>query len=667
MTELALPALASTAAYPERRDERPGGVDRWVERVSAVPQRWFAARAVSNEAIVQAVHAAALDVHHLSDEALAPAAVEAGTALRREGFSVAASGRAFALVQEAAQRSLGLRHFDVQLQGGWVMLNGMIAEMGTGEGKTLTATLTACTAAFAGMPVHIITVNDYLCTRDAQWMRPLYALLGLSVGTVVGGQSPEVRRAAYACDITYCTNKDLTFDYLRDRLALGPRAGRAQLAVQRLNGTHSRVKNLVLRGLHFAIVDEADSVLVDEARTPLIISAANTDVPQLQLHEAALALAGSLRPEVDFAVDAREQQVQLNPTGRAQLAASAAAAAAGLPSPLRGERRREALVTQALTALHVFQRDVHYLVREDKVQIVDEATGRILPDRSWEHGLHQLVELKEGCTPSAEQTSVGRMTYQRFFRRYLRLGGMTGTAREIGPELWNTYGLSVVPVAPHRPSQRRDAGATVCATMHGKWQAVTQQVRILHASGRPVLVGTRSVAASEALSACLTEAGLPHQLLNARHDQTEADIIGRAGQPGSITVATNMAGRGTDIVLGEGVAAAGGLHVICTELHDSRRVDRQLFGRCARQGDPGSFEEILSLDDELCQKHMDALGRTMLRRWLGNDQQTTSPLLRSVLRRAQQGVERQHAGIRRDLLRLDEQFGELMAFSGKSE
>jgi preprotein translocase subunit SecA len=659
MTELALPALASTAAYPERRVDRPGGVDRWVERVSAVPQRWFAARAVSNEAIIQAVHAAALDVHHLSDEALAPAAVEVGTALRREGFSVAASGRAFALVQEAAQRSLGLRHFDVQLQGGWVMLNGMIAEMGTGEGKTLTATLTACTAAFAGMPVHIITVNDYLCTRDAQWMRPLYALLGLSVGTVVGGQSPEVRRAAYACDITYCTNKDLTFDYLRDRLA--------QLAVQRLNGTHSRVKNLVLRGLHFAIVDEADSVLVDEARTPLIISAANTDVPQLQLHEAALALAGSLRPEVDFVVDAREQQVQLNPNGRAQLAASAAAAAAGLPSPLRGERRREALVTQALTALHVFQRDVHYLVREDKVQIVDEATGRILPDRSWEHGLHQLVELKEGCTPSAEQTSVGRMTYQRFFRRYLRLGGMTGTAREIGPELWHTYGLSVVPVAPHRPSQRRDAGATVCATMHGKWQAVTQQVRILHASGRPVLVGTRSVAASEALSACLTEAGLPHQLLNARHDQTEADIIGRAGQPGSITVATNMAGRGTDIVLGEGVAAAGGLHVICTELHDSRRVDRQLFGRCARQGDPGSFEEILSLDDELCQKHMDALGRTMLRRWLGNDQQTTSPLLRSVLRRAQQGVERQHAGIRRDLLQLDEQFGELMAFSGKSE
>ena len=598
MSDLAWPAQATTAAYAERRVDRLGNVDRLMERLSAPLQRWFTARPAGDSgraALVAAVHECAAGARQLDDAELALAARGQRAALRREGFTAALCGRTFAMVQEAAERRLGMRHFDAQLQGGWVMLSGMVAEMGTGEGKTLTATLTACTAAFAGLPVHVITVNDYLCRRDADWMRPIYAMFGLSVGVVVSGQAPDVRRAAYACDITYCTNKDLTFDYLRDRLALGSRAGGAHRSVARLGAGASQAQPLVLRGLHFAIVDEVDSVLVDEARTPLIIAAPSDAAPQRTLHTAALALARTLQEGADFVVDEGERRVRLTAAGRDGLGATPA----DLPAALHGARRREAVVTQALTALHALKLDVHYLVREAKVQIVDEATGRILPDRSWEQGLHQMVELKEGCPASAEHTSIGRLTYQRFFTRYLHLAGMTGTAREIAPELWHTYGLPVVAVPPNRPNQRRDLGATLCATTAEKWQVVAQRIGALRTGGRPVLVGTRSVAASEALSAVLRAAGLPHQLLNARHDRAEAEIVSRAGQRGAVTVATNMAGRGTDIELGAGVALAGGLHVICTEMHDSGRVDRQLFGRCARQGDPGTHEAILSLDDEL--------------------------------------------------------------------
>jgi preprotein translocase subunit SecA len=663
MSELALPPLASTAAYPEQAFERPGIVDRIADRLVAPAARRLQARKALDPAIVEAVRRFAKEAEKLSDAGVKKAAAELRLVLRRDGFSVPAVAQSFALIREVAGRAVGMRHFDSQIRGGWIILNGMIAEMETGEGKTLTATLPACTAAMAGLPVHVITVNDYLTARDAEWMAPVYKMLGLTVGVVVNGKEPQARRAAYGCDVTYCTNKELTFDYLRDRIALGSQVNRIQLSIERVAGTESRSSRLVLRGLFFAIVDEADSVLVDEARTPLIISARADQAPEKEMYESALAMVGELQDGADFAIEGGERHVRLTAQGKQKLTA----AAETLPGVFRGTRRREELATQALVATHVFKRDIHYLVRDDKVQIIDESTGRILPDRSWEQGLHQMVEAKEGCPLTSQQTSVARMTYQRFFRRYLRLAGMTGTAREIAPELWSVYRLPVVKVPTNRPIKRRDLGAAVYATTAEKWRAVVARLRELNQTGRPVLVGTRSVGASEELSGLLTAAGLKHQLLNARQDKEEAEIVAQAGQVGGITVATNMAGRGTDIKLGKGVEAVGGLHVIATELHESRRIDRQLFGRCGRQGDPGFFEVILSLEDELSRVYLKGAPGVLARRVVGDGRGFSQALLRKLVRHAQARAEASHAAIRRELLTMDEQLGDLLAFSGKGE
>jgi preprotein translocase subunit SecA len=663
MSELALPPLASTAAYPEQAFERPGIVDRIADRLIAPAARRLQARKAHDPAIVQAVREFAKEAEKLTDAGVKKAAAELRLVLRRDGFTVPAVAQSFALIREVAGRAVGMRHFDSQVRGAWIILNGMIAEMETGEGKTLTATLPACTAAMAGLPVHVITVNDYLTARDAEWMAPVYKMLGLTVGVVVNGKEPQARRAAYACDVTYCTNKELTFDYLRDRIALGSQVNRIQLSIERVAGTESRAARLVLRGLFFAIVDEADSVLVDEARTPLIISGRSDQAPEKEMYATALAMIAELGEGEDFAIEGGERHVRLTAKGKQKLTA----AAAHLPGVFRGTRRREELATQALVATHVFKRDVHYLVRDEKVQIVDESTGRILPDRSWEQGLHQMVEAKEGCPLTSQQTAVARMTYQRFFRRYLRLAGMTGTAHEIAPELWSVYRLPVVKVPTNRPVKRRDLGEAVFATMAEKWRAVAERVREIHRTGQPVLVGTRSVGASEELSRLLTAAGLKHQLLNARQDKEEAEIVAQAGQPGAITVATNMAGRGTDIKLAKGVDARGGLHVIATELHESRRIDRQLFGRSGRQGDPGAFEAIVSLEDELSRVYLKGLPLTLARRLVGDGRGVSQALLRRLVRYAQVRAEASQAAIRRELLTMDEQLGDLLAFSGKGE
>ena len=663
MSELALPPLASTAAYPEQAFERPGIVDRIADRLVAPAARRLQARKARDPAIVEAARQFAKEAEKLSDAGVKKAAAELRLVLRRDGFTVPAVAQSFALIREVAGRAVGMRHFDSQIRGGWIILNGMIAEMETGEGKTLTATLPACTAAMAGLPVHIITVNDYLTARDADWMGPVYKMLGLTVGVVVNGKEPHARRAAYACDVTYCTNKELTFDYLRDRIALGSQVNRIQLSIERVAGTESRARRLVLRGLFFAIVDEADSVLVDEARTPLIISGRSDQAPEKEMYETALGMVAALEEGEDFAIEGGERHVRLTSKGKQQLTA----AAENLPGVFRGMRRREELATQALVATHVFKRDIHYLVRDDKVQIIDESTGRILPDRSWEQGLHQMVEAKEGCPLTSQQTSVARMTYQRFFRRYLRLAGMTGTAHEIAPELWTVYRLPVVKVPTNRPVKRRDLGEAVFATMGEKWRAVAERVRALHRTGQPVLVGTRSVGASEELSRLLTAAGLEHQLLNARQDKEEAEIVAQAGQVGAITVATNMAGRGTDIKLAKGVDARGGLHVIATELHESRRIDRQLFGRAGRQGDPGAFEAIVSLEDELSRVYLKGVPLVLARRLVGDGRGLSQALLRKLVRYAQVRAEASHAAIRRELLTMDEQLGDLLAFSGKGE
>jgi preprotein translocase subunit SecA len=611
---------------------------------------------------VAAVHAIAPSLEHLTDAELQTAAADLRLALRDRGFRDELVARSFALVREAAGRTLGLRHYDVQLLGGWVLLNGLVAEMETGEGKTLTATLAACTAALAGIPVHVITVNDYLTERDAQWMRPIYEMLGLTVGIIVHGVEPGARRTVYACDVTYCTNKELTFDYLRDRIALGRNESRIQLALEKLAGAKPRASQLNLRGRFYAIVDEADSVLIDEARTPLIISGQGPAGLEREMYRTALEVAGTLARDRDFRIELRERRLELTDAGRELLADLAEE----LPPLFRGPRRREELVSQALVAIHLFKRDTHYLVRDEKVHIIDEFTGRIMADRKWEQGLHQMIEAKEDVELSSQQTSVARITYQTFFRRYLWLAGMTGTAQEVSAELWSVYKLATLKVPTHRPVLRRSTGDRVFALEEQKWQAIVQRIAELHAKGRPVLIGTRSVAASEKLSSLLLAAGLEHQLLNARQDAEEAQIVADAGQRGRITVATNMAGRGTDIKLGPDVPELGGLHVIATELHESARIDRQLFGRCGRQGDPGSYEAVVSLEDELIRSYLGKGFATQLAR-AAQAGEGEAGLRRRLFGIAQWRAERVNAAVRRQLLRHEDQMADMLAFTGVRE
>jgi len=660
-----LSAQRAAAAYPERADARETAIDRMLLELAARLRRRLGKSTLRRAAEVAGrVEREQQRADGLTDAGLRGAADELRPLLMRHGFSTELAARAFALVRCAAGRTLGLRHFPVQLMGGQVMLEGMLAEMETGEGKTLTATLPAATAALAGLPVHVVTVNEYLARRDGEWMRPVYEALGLTVGIAQHGQRPEERRLAYAADIAYCTNKDLGFDYLRDRLTVEARRGRGRLMLEQQLGRGDRLGRLLLRGLHFAIVDEADSVLVDEARTPLIISGADDASADEQLYGAALEICRQLDTGSDYVLEAADKAVRLTERGRERVAEMAAA----LPAAWRSSRAREELAQQGLAALHLYHLDRHYLVREGKVQIVDEYTGRVLADRSWERGLHQLVEAKEACKVSGRRTTLARITYQRLFRRYLRVCGMTGTAAEVAPELEAVYGLRVAAIRTNRPVRRRSCGTQLLATREQKWAAVAASIATVRAAGRPVLVGTRSVAASEELSAALTGGGLEHVVLNARQDRDEAEIVARAGEPMRVTVATNMAGRGTDIRLTPEVVGRGGLHVILTEFHESSRIDRQLFGRCARQGDPGSYEVIVSLDDEVFRKHAGRVSAFLASLYSGRGSRPLPGWCTSWLKEsAQQSAERANARDRRATLEQDRRLDQALAFAGSAE
>ncbi len=572
--------------------------------------------------------------------------------------------QAFAFIREAAARILGKRHYDCQLIGGWVMLKGSLAEMETGEGKTLTAALPACTAALAGIPVHIITVNDYLVERDARLMQPLYDALGLSVGFIREQMNLVERQAAYDCDIVYASNKQIAFDYLRDRIAMGNKTGRMQLQLQRLYRENRKQDQLMMRGLCFAIIDEADSVLIDEARTPLIISkeVQDSDLEQT-LYNQALFVARHLKPNNDYRISQRQREISFTEKGIAEIEKRTRS----MGSLWKGKRRREELVYQALVALHLFIRDRHYLVRDGKIHIIDEHTGRLMSDRNWERGLHQLIETREGCALSGHKETIARLTYQRFFRRYLHLAGMTGTAREVSGELKAVYGLKVVSVPTRKPVQRHWLGLSMFRDVEIKWAAIINRVQQLHKQDRPVLVGTRSVQESEYLSRLMAKAHLQHRVLNARQDQDEAEIVAEGGRKGYITVATNMAGRGTDIPLHEGVANIGGLHVIATEYNEARRIDRQLFGRCARQGEPGTCEAIVSLDDDLLKTHCPAFLYFWLARQISDRKLHTGFIFRLAMVLAQRRVEGQYRQMRRDVLKTEEKIDQMLAFSGRAE
>jgi len=567
--------------------------------------------------------------------------------------------RAYAAIREVAYRQLGERHFLVQIAGALAIDAGCVAEMATGEGKTLTATLPATVAGWRGRGCHIVTFNDFLAKRDANWMEPIYKFCGLKVAHIEQAMPPDDRRRAYQADVTYCTNKEVAADFLRDRLVLGrirnlPSAILAKIVEGKGTG------RVVMRGLNYAIVDEADSILIDEAVTPLIISGQGPNPEAVEAFQQAAELAEKLRQQEHYRLDERYREVDLTARGKEVLAE--------LAEPLGGRwssaRWREERVIQALTAKHFYLRGKQYLVDDGKVVIVDEFTGRPMPDREWRDGLHQAVEAKEGLTVNPPKDTHARISFQRFFRMYRKLAGMTGTAAEAWREFWQIYHLPVVVIPTNRPCIRKHLPDRVLATAQAKWRVIVEQVRLLHQQGRPLLIGTRSVRASEHLSKLLTSEGLEHQVLNAVHLDKEAQIVAAAGQRGRITVATNMAGRGTDIKLGRGVAELGGLHVIATERHEAGRIDRQLYGRAARQGDPGSAQAIVSLEDELPQRYAPRYARALRREALATGNQEVSVLARGLFAIAQARAERASLAQRKAVLKTDYWLDEYLGFAG---
>ena len=586
---------------------------------------------------------------------------------------------AFATAREAASRSVAMRPFDVQLVGGMVLHDGKISEMRTGEGKTLVATLPVYLNALAGKGVHVVTVNEYLAQRDAEWMGPIYRLLGLSVGVITSGQPQAEKRAAYACDVTYGTNNEFGFDYLRDNLA-------------------ARLEDRVQRGQHYAIVDEVDSILIDEARTPLIISGPAEESTELYVKINALVprftRQGAEEGEGDFFADEKSRQVHLSESGfekAEELMQEAGLLREGDSLYDAASIRLMHHLNAALRAHFLYHKDVEYIVRGADVIIVDEFTGRTMPGRRWSDGLHQAVEAKEGVRIREENQTIASITFQNYFRLYGKLAGMTGTADTEAFEFQQIYGLEVVVVPTHKPMVRKDMSDLVYLNQNNKFDAIIEDIRDCVKRGQPVLVGTTSIDTSEKLSAHLKQSGVAHAVLNAKQHEREAMIIAQAGRPGTVTIATNMAGRGTDIVLGGNVArqvdqlrkdgvseeelagrahelenewnslheqviAAGGLHIVGTERHESRRIDNQLRGRSGRQGDPGSSRFYLSLEDNLMRIFGDPERTKSLLRTVGmkEGEAIESGMLTRQIERAQRKVESHNFDARKNLLEYDD-------------
>ncbi len=569
--------------------------------------------------------------------------------------------RAFALIREVAFRQIGEKPYPVQIAGAFAIHSGCTVEMATGEGKTLMAAIPATVAGWHGRGCHIVTVNDYLAERDAKWMAPIYRFLGLAVAHVEQGMPPAARREAYLADITYCTNKEVTADFLRDRLAMGRLRGLSSTLLAKVADADRQVTDrLVQRGLHYAIVDEADSILVDEAVTPLIISGSSRNPEQAEAFREAAEIASRLRSALDYRTNSRYREIELTDKGKAHLAQLCSS----LGSIWAGVRRREEIVTQALTAKEMYLLDKHYIIQDGEVVIVDDFTGRLMPDRTWRHGLHQAIEAKEMLQVNLPKDTWARISFQRFFRVYRKLSGMTGTAAEAAAEFWQIYHLPVVSIPTNRPCIRKNLPEIVLATKQAKWKRIVSEIRRIHQTRRPILVGTRSIRASEHLSRLLRSENLDHQVLNAVHHREEAQIVAGAGKPGRITVATNMAGRGTDIKLGRGVAELGGLHVIAAEHNESARIDRQLFGRCARQGDPGSAQAIVSLEDEFVSRYTRSLAAYMRRRHAHSDNDISSPFTRFVFHLSQFHAERLALRQRKSVLRADRWLDEQLGFAG---
>ncbi|OWA36202.1 preprotein translocase subunit SecA [Saccharibacillus sp. O16] len=570
------------------------------------------------------------DFEKLTDEQLKNKTVEFRERLAKGESIDSLLPEAFATTREASKRTLGKRHYDVQLIGGIALHNGRIAEMKTGEGKTLVGTLPVYLNALVGNGVHVVTVNDYLAQRDSEEMAQVYNFLGLTVGLNLSGMEHAEKQAAYACDITYGTNNEYGFDYLRDNMVLYK-------------------EQMVQRPLYFCIIDEVDSILIDEARTPLIIS--GQAQKSTELYFLADRFVKRLQAEEDYTVDIKVKAVSLTDKGAAK-----AERDFGIDNLY--DQKHVMLnhhIVQALKANVIMRRDVDYVVVEDEVVIVDEFTGRLMAGRRYSDGLHQAIEAKEGITVQNESMTLATITFQNYFRMYRKLAGMTGTAKTEEEEFKKIYGLEVLQVPTNRPNQRIDAPDVVYKSVASKFRAVVKEIEERHAKNQPILVGTVSIENSELLSEMLKKKGIRHQVLNAKYHAEEAEIISSAGQPGAVTIATNMAGRGTDIVLGEGVAELGGLHIIGTERHESRRIDNQLRGRAGRQGDPGSTQFYLSLGDELMKRFgADNVLNMMERLGFEEDQPIESRMITRAVESAQKRVEGNNFDTRKIVLQYDD-------------
>ncbi|WP_050179889.1 preprotein translocase subunit SecA [Domibacillus robiginosus] len=591
----------------------------------------------ANKKEIKKLEKTAVKVEALADEtaALSDAALRDKTNEFKERYQKGESldellVEAFAVVREAAKRVLGLYPYRVQLMGGAALHDGNIAEMKTGEGKTLTATMPVYLNAISGKGVHVITVNEYLASRDAEEMGRLYEFLGLTVGLNLNSLSKEQKKEAYECDITYGTNNELGFDYLRDNMVLYK-------------------EHKVQRPLHYAVIDEVDSILIDEARTPLIISGQAAKSTQLYIH--AFSFVRTLKEEEDFTVDIKTKSVLLTEEGMTK-----AEKAFGIENLF--DLKHVGLnhhITQALKARVTMHRDVDYVVQDGEVVIVDQFTGRLMKGRRYSDGLHQAIEAKEGVQIQNESMTMATITFQNFFRMYEKLSGMTGTARTEEEEFRNIYNMRVVAIPTNRPIARDDRADLIYATMNGKFMAVVEDIYERHQKKQPVLVGTVAIETSELISAHLKKKGVPHSVLNAKNHESEAEIILHAGQPGAVTIATNMAGRGTDIKLGEGVKEIGGLAVIGTERHESRRIDNQLRGRSGRQGDPGVTQFYLSMEDELMRRFgSDNMKSMMAKLGMDDTQPIQSKMVSRAVESAQKRVEGNNFDARKRLLEYDD-------------
>jgi preprotein translocase subunit SecA len=654
---------AAFGAYPEALNTPQDWLERTEEQVQNTLNQARYRGFGSFKASLRRIRRGMKDLACMSEQAFGERLIEVRAMRTLDKPTRRSTEAAFSLVAFVIERQTGLTLHDEQMYGGWVMTHGLLAEMQTGEGKTLTAALPACAAALAGVPVHVITTNDYLVERDAESLSSVYKALGLTVATVLEGMSDDDRRCSYRADVVYVSNKQIVFDYLKDLQRLGqfPSSLKGSLG-ELLSGEET--PQPVMRGLCHAIIDEADSVLIDDAQTPLVLSKARMGgVTKTVDYGVAIGLARSMKADEHFLIKEVDRALTITPAGEQKLEEMSQA----LAGKWRNRRFRLELLRQALSALWLYRRDEQYIVDHEKIVLIDPNTGRATPDKTLSHGLHQLIEVKEGCEVSDPTETLARLSYQQFFRRYFALSGMTGTALDVDSELQKVYGLSVVSIPTHEPTRRKNRSVRVFRDVGGQHAAIVASVQQHREQGRPVLIGTRSVKTSETISLALHEAAIPHRVLNAKQDADEASVVAQAGADGQVTVATNMAGRGTDIPLGDGVNDRGGLHVICAEMNDARRIDRQLYGRCARQGDKGSYEALLSLEDEAFVSFYPSSGRTVLKRMVSADNLVRNGISRWIARFPQWRAERRGRRQRAAVLHQQSRFFELLAYAGRNE